>query len=668
MSTRTKLLLALENAKKHLATTNEQGLSNTQTTGLEQTNQTKSKLNILTGGTYSPPARRKSLLSRVGVANRPTYDLIADGILGKNEDYQPKLSLSKTGGEVSSLVAERLKNLRERTLSKISSETNFAESSFFGFESDGTPIWSSVVSGHRGVEEGLHHHTKQAKTNLSHHSIHLPVIVDWPKTLQYSNHQTFKNWSTTTENRRATQLSERVIDSPQESLNPLILIGDSQTGKSHLIHAIGQAVLLRDQGPVYFLRGDDLPDVLDVENTWSDVFANSVMLLIDDIDLILSDQEVANSIGRMLDYALNMNVHVVVTARSSPEDWPASSLWDILRGGVRSILSPVGAGSLMLYARKLSNERNLMLSDEQLALIVTDGDVSWRATKSGIDKIEAAINSGDKLLDTVDVYKLLNDIHSDNEDYLEESKSENVEDIANRLISSVIDVVYSDEEPVGIEITTTLPELSDDYTPPEIDIESFIGKQTDLVEAHIKKTLDELTPEAPSVIDVHDRDKHLVAKMNRIVKQDHAKAAEILTELDMSIDEKFAFSDSEVNQNTGRLIELESMLLDLANRTSDASLEGLIDIADELRGLENQLVSLDPERDPLPEFIGDDLDSYTPDDEWNIDSTDVSAESLIDANSIPLTPIARVLEPHPEGLMQTSTITPVSPVLDGEEE
>jgi hypothetical protein len=309
-----------------------------------------------------------------------------------------------------------------------------------------------------------------------------------------------------------------------------------------------------------------------------------------------------------------------------------------------------------------------MLSDEQLALIVTDGDVSWRATKSGIDKIEAAINSGDKLLDTVDVYKLLNDIHSDNEDYLEESKSENVEDIANRLISSVIDVVYSDEEPVGIEITTTLPELSDDYTPPEIDIESFIGKQTDLVEAHIKKTLDELTPEAPSVIDVHDRDKHLVAKMNRIVKQDHAKAAEILTELDMSIDEKFAFSDSEVNQNTGRLIELESMLLDLANRTSDASLEGLIDIADELRGLENQLVSLDPERDPLPEFIGDDLDSYTPDDEWNIDSTDVSAESLIDANSIPLTPIARVLEPHPEGLMQTSTITPVSPVLDGEEE
>ena len=309
-----------------------------------------------------------------------------------------------------------------------------------------------------------------------------------------------------------------------------------------------------------------------------------------------------------------------------------------------------------------------MLSDEQLALIVTDGDISWRGTRSGIDKIEAAIDSGEKLLDTVDVYKLLNDIHSDDEDYLEQSKSESVEDIANRLISSVIDVVYSDEELGGIEITTTLPELSNDYTPPEIDIESFIGNQTDLVEAHIKKTIDDLTPEAPSVIDVNDRDKHLVAKMTRIVKQDHAKAAEILTELDMGIDQRFANSDGEINQNTGRLIELESMLLDLANRTSDASLEGLIDIADELRELENQLVSFDPERGPLPEFVEDDLDSYTPRDEWNIDSSKVTAESLIDNESITLKPIDGILEPHPEGSVKTSTITPVGVVMDGEEE
>ena len=111
MSKPTKLFLALKNAKKHLEITTNQGASNNQTTDSELTTQSKSKLNRLTGGTSSSPTKRPSLLSRVGVANRPTYDLIADGILGKNQDYRPKLSLNKTGNEVSSLVAERLKNL-----------------------------------------------------------------------------------------------------------------------------------------------------------------------------------------------------------------------------------------------------------------------------------------------------------------------------------------------------------------------------------------------------------------------------------------------------------------------------------------------------------------------------------------------------------------------------
>ena len=80
------------------------------------------------------------------------------------------------------------------------------------------------------------------------------------------------------------------------------------------------------------------------------------------------------------------------------------------------------------------------------------------------------------------------------------------------------------------------------------------------------------------------------------------------------------------------------------------------------------MVSFDPERGPLPEFVEDELDSYTPRDEWNIDSSKVTAESLIDNESITLNPIDGILEPHPEGSVKTSTITPVGVVMDGEEE
>ena len=183
--------------------------------------------------------------------------------------------------------------------------------------------------------------------------------------------------------------------------------------------------------------------------------------------------------------------------------------------------------------------------------------------------------------------------------------------------------------------------------------------------------MQDLTPEAPSVIDVDDRDKHLVAKMTRIIERDHSIAADILTDLDMGIDSKFANSDDMITAETDQLINLESKLLNLAERTSDASIEGLIGIADELRALEHELVAIDSERDELPEFVEDEieegLESYIPQNEWNIDGSQVSINELIDDESM-IIPIEGVLHPHPEGVLQTSTITPVENVLSGEEE
>lgn len=669
-SRRNRLLTAIKSAQNHVQSSNISQLDDKLDSN-KVGKIPKSKLARLAGKSVKTQ-ERKSLLSRVGVNNRPTFDLIADGVLGSNsDDYQPKIKLNKGTDDISSLVAERIKNLRERTLNKISSDAHFAENSFFGFETDGTPIWSSVVTGARDIDSKVHHQNDDSSTLIHHHSTHLPVLIDWPKELQFSSHNTFKNWSTVSENKRATQLAEQVVDFTHQSLNPLILIGESGTGKSHLLNAIGQAVMVRSDKSIFFIHGDELSQALSQQNSWADIFSNASMLLIDDIDASLNDDNISNALGNMIDTALNMNVHVVVSSNSLPDDWPASKLWNLLRTGVKTILNRVGAGSLMLYARHLAMQKSLILTDEQLALIVTDGEVGWRSTKNGLDKVESAANNGIQLIDSVDVYKVMNDIQTDEEESTTEMQSESVEDIANRLINSVVDVVYSDQQLGGIEINTELPELSEDYQPPEFDMDSFNSSEKDFVQSHINSTLQDLTPEAPSVIDVDDRDKHLVAKMTRIIERDHSIAADILTDLDMGIDSKFANSDDMITAEKDQLINLKSKLLNLAERTSDASIEGLIGIADELRALEHELVAIDSERDELPEFIEDEieegLESYIPQNEWNIDGSQVSVNELIDDESL-ITPIEGVLEPHPEGVLQTSTITPVENVLSGEEE
>ena len=668
-SRRAKLLSAIKSAESHVKSSpSGNPISNNSNTDKQPP---KSKLAKLTGKS-GVSNNRKPLLSRVGVKSRPTFDLIADGVLGsQSHDYRPKLKFDNIQGDVSSIVAERIRNLRERTLNKISSDTKISEDSFYGFESDGTPIWSSVVNGARAIEAKSHHIGDETHDVTHHHSVHIPIIVNWPKELGYTSHNTFKNWCVVAENKRATQLAEQVVDFTQQSLNPLIIIGDSGVGKSHLLHAIGQSVILRNDQSIFFVRGDELSMVLAQEQSWTDVFSNSSMLLIDDIDLSLESDEISNALGAMVDSALNMNVHVVVSSKSSPDSWPASKLWDLLRSGVKTIINPVGAGSLLLYARRLAMQKSIVLSDEQLALIVTSGNIGWRSTKNAIDKVEAALVSGVQVIDSIDVYKIMNDIQTDDEETVTELQTESVEDIANRLISSVVDVVYSDHELGGIEINTTLPELSDDYQPPELDIKSLNNSNADFVQSRIDSTLDDLTPEAPSVIDVNDRDKHLIAKMSRIIDKDHSIAADILTDLDMGIDEQLTKSNDSMSNDAELLVDLESKLLSLAAKTSNASIEGLIGIADELRALEHELVAIDTERAELPEFIEDEhddrLDSYVPDSNWNVDSSQVSIDDLID-DDYTITPIQGTLTPHPEGVIRTSIVTPVGTVLSEEEE
>ena len=667
---RNKLLSAIKNAERHVNSNDKLGsLSKHQDDHSKV--QPRSKLARMTGKT-DLTLNRKPLLARVGVKNRPTYDLLADGVLGQeSENYQPKISVRDSNNDVSTLVAQRLKNLRERTLNKISSDANMSENTFFGFESDGTPIWSSVVSGAREIDDKQHYLSEKPASTTHHHSTQIPVVVNWPKELLFSTHNTFKTWCTVSENKRATQLAEQVVDFTQQSLNPLIIVGDSGTGKSHLLNAIGQSILIRADKTVFIIRGEELPNVLSNNLSWTDVFAHASVLLIDDIDEHFADDDVMNQIGKMVDTALNLNVHVVVTCTNSVDNWPASKIWDLLRSGVRTVLNPVGAGSLLLYARRLAMQKSIVLSDEQLALLVTSGELGWRNTKNAMDKVESAITHGAQLVDSIDVYKVINDIQSDEEEVAAELASESVEDIATRLINSVVDVVYSDNHLGGIEINSELPELSDDYEPPELDIAALSEAETDFVQSHIRTTLDDLTPEAPSVIDINDRDKHLVAKMTRIIQKDHTLAADILTELDVGIDNKIDQSNQAISAETGQLVDLEARLLDLANRTSDASMEGLIGIADELRALEHELVSIDPNRGELPEFLEDDitdtLESFVPEGEWDINESQVSVDDLLIDESVKI-PIEGVLEPHPEGVKQTSTLTPVANVLSGEEE
>ena len=112
----------------------------------------KSRLNQLRGIGAAEDTRDGDLLSRTNVSQRPVFDLVANKILGEDDNWQPSISLqSSEEGTLAEIAAARLASLRERNVAKMEDDEILGES--IGLMADGRPIWAEVLDKHRGYSK-----------------------------------------------------------------------------------------------------------------------------------------------------------------------------------------------------------------------------------------------------------------------------------------------------------------------------------------------------------------------------------------------------------------------------------------------------------------------------------------------------------------------------------
>ena len=161
--------------------------------------------------------------------------------------------------------------------------------------------------------------------------------------------------------------------------------------------------------------------------------------------------------------------------------------------------------------------------------------------------------------------------------------------LASDILKRATDVVYSEVDVGGIELhTSAIEEVDDDWEPSEVSIED-LNSANDLLEMHLKTTLEELTPEAPSVLDVDSNDRHLTHQLGTVEGGDIERTADVLAGIDASIDEALAKREQIIARDDLRLRHLELMMENLLERTAHADANELIDIVDELRIIEHEL-------------------------------------------------------------------------------
>ena len=515
-----RLRIALQKAKAGLEQQDEQNKEN------------PSKLGRLLNKPSTLSSERRLVPSQP-IHERPLMAAISKEVLGEDIEYQPTIELEK------SHPVSRMKNLRERSFDESIPAGSLGDK--IGFSSMGQPLWSSILDEQRNMPSNMVPATMSApkQGDRLHHSTTLPSQTHWPQRLELNQRKTFKQWKATPENEQATRVCESIIDHLGERHNPHLLIGSSEVGKSHLLNATGQSALRYFEGDVRIIRATELIGAGQLPNDWQDAIATTVLLLIDDVHVIAIHEDHAQTVGHLVDHALNLGVHVLCTSGTPPRDWPSSRLWELLRHASASTMLPASEASLALHIKHQTSLLGMLLEDAHIMQVLSHSGQSWRGVEAAISMLKDAHERGESIVDPEDVITVLAG-RSLQSDTRTDSIAEPSISLASDILKRATDVVYSEVDAGGIELHSTALEVEEDNWEPTVVSAEDLSSANDLLEMHLRTTLDELTPEAPTVLDVDSRDRHLTHQLGTVSGQDIERTADVLAGIDASIDEALA--------------------------------------------------------------------------------------------------------------------------------
>tara|TARA_B100000287_G_scaffold122624_1_gene114524 strand:- start:1626 stop:3377 length:1752 start_codon:yes stop_codon:yes gene_type:complete len=553
LSRREKLQLALANARESLGrdtASNRPALS---------------KLNTLRGVKEAIDTREGNLLSRTGVKERPTFDIVADQVLGEATSWKPSIDLDEGETSLSQIAAKRIGEMRDKQEIEERDEELLGES--FGLLKDGRPIWAEVLDTQRGYSTNF---TDYGMKDLAFRPL-------WPPVQKLSDHNTWKSWHVVEENSRASMACEKVIEKPGITMNPLLILGDTGCGKSHILSASVQAMIRRQDGNVHLLSTSAMRGWESLPDGWQDAVAHANLIAID--DLHLADERIATELGMMIDYALNMGVQVIATSRVDSNEWPARRLWEVMRSATSVWIRKPSSSSLITHLRRNAGGRALLLDDAMIARIVKHGGGDWRSTDAAFEKVALAVESGERIISGDDVTSILEEVPLEMTEVELFTEREDLEEIASRVISETLDHVYTGTDVAGVELNVPVPELSDDWEIPELTIE----EQDEL---HEVLTSTNLTPHVTTTLTVDESDEFLIHSDDTLDSLDRVRVTETTSSIDSITDQMFERMSNEHIEQSNKLAELEEEMFDLAERSRDASVEELIEIADRVGEIE----------------------------------------------------------------------------------
>lgn len=561
----------------------------------------RSKLNQLIGQRTIEKFERKSIISGVHEPNAE-FNSIANHILGKESKKRvPILRIQSDSEEFGEKFSQRVAAMRENTfspLSKTSTQSN-VEPGIFGKEEDGRDIWQTVVDGD----------STSIPTNFT--DSYLTTDLDYSRKTSAQNSFTFKGvdqdlnfrtWIECKENKLGTKVANTVVSNPGK-INPLLISGPSGSGKTHLIQAIANGFISRLEGHVRVisdieLQSNNLYSEIDV-----DFLSKHSIIAFDGVNLLENSAIDKNKLGSFIDLALNLGVQIVLSSKVPISNWEMSRLWELFKDAIIANLDEPDLTSKIKIIRRFSSLNGILLDDNQINRLAHLSE-SWRDLKSNINLISIAIEDGLEVISPSDIDRILEgETAIVNEEFTPEPVA--LEEEAREILDSVVDVVFDKQAVGGIELRSELPELSDDWEPSEIDVDSMVKDGKSLAEKYVKMGLDEMIPAPPNVLSLDERDKYLIQRKKELGINDLEEVVETMVDFDLNIEDRISNAERQLAQDFDLIASLEQKIKQISEIPKDASIEELIEITDSIKEIEDRILGIEIEEDRVKETIED---------------------------------------------------------------
>ncbi len=204
-------------------------------------------------------------------------------------------------------------------------------------------------------------------------------------------------------NQSADKTARQVVLQPSKHANPLVIVGSTGVGKTHLLHAMGNAMAEAGVSPVACLSSQDFHNMIAKAgergqlDPWSATLGAVPVLLIDDLHLLKDRETTQLELSTLIDRIIDASGQVVLTSNSPPQQ--TEGLCDQLkeRLGLSTVVTLAAPDRELRYAlvTRMLEER-VGSVDSELADYLADRPADSARAVAGLVKrvLEAADSKG----------------------------------------------------------------------------------------------------------------------------------------------------------------------------------------------------------------------------------------------------------------------------------